>query len=656
MLAYAVGEDGGMEQNMADYEQTHLVLGTAGHIDHGKSSLVLALTGTDPDRLAEEKKRGITIELGFARLNLGDGRSMGVVDVPGHEKFVRQMIAGSTGIDVALLVIAADDGVMPQTREHVAVLQTLGVPTCVVALTKIDLCDPEWVEMVADEIASFLEGTPFEGAPIVPVSSRTGVGVEDVRAELARVSRNATALHRVAGMRQPVDRVFTIKGAGTVVTGTLWSGSVHPGDTVQILPSGQTCRVRAVQVHDEPVDEAAAGNRVALNLADASANDVRPGDFLAASGLIEPTMRFDAHFTYLDSAKSGKPLQSGARMHVAHGTREVLGRVRFADGREALTAGESCLAQVRLEEPLPVSLGDRFIVRTYSPVSVAGGGQVLQAHPRSRTNLRDERAVLEALAAGNRQDAARIVLELSRVPLTAGDLAWRFGVGEESARALLRAEVESRRAKLLGGAWYATPSSVRRFVSAIQKALLEFHASNPTQAGVAKEELRRKCLPQVSADCFDALLAEAVAAKSAVVTGGLVGHPTAQGAAAQAEADAAEALAAALAAHGLASPPVAELAKEVGVDVSLARRALARLREEGRVYRVSTEQFCDAEAVQACKQAIADALAKGAAGTVAGLKDAMGGISRKYAVPLLEAFDAEGFTKREGDVRVLRGK
>ena len=639
---------------MAEYEQTHLVLGTAGHIDHGKSSLVLALTGTDPDRLAEEKKRGITIELGFARLDLGDGRSMGVVDVPGHEKFVRQMIAGSTGIDVALLVIAADDGIMPQTLEHVAVLQTLGVPTCVVALTKIDLCEPEWVDMVADDIASFLEGTPFADAPIVPVSSRTGEGVEDVRSALAKASRGAEALHRGTGVRQPVDRVFTIKGAGTVVTGTLWSGVVHPGDTVEVLPQKRSCRVRSVQMHDEPVEEAAAGNRVALNLVDVKTDEVRPGDFLATPGLIEPTMRFDAHFTYLDSAKSGKPLENGVRMHVAHGTKEVLGRVLFADGRKRLAAGECCFAQVRLEEPLPVSMGDRFIVRTYSPVSVAGGGQVLQAHPRARTNLHDERAVLEALAAGNLQGAARVVLEQCSVPLTANELAWRFGIGGESARLLLQTEVEERRAKPVGESWYATPSAVRRTVSAIEKALLVFHADNPAKAGLAKEELRRKCLPRVDAACFDALVSEAVSSRSAVVAGGLVGHPTAQGAAQQAERDAAEALSAALTAHGLTPPSLTELAAEVGIDVSLARRALARLREEGRAYRVSTEQFYDGAAIATCKQAIADVLANGGEGTVAGLKDAMGGISRKYAVPLLEAFDAEGFTMRVGDARVLR--
>ena len=639
---------------MDEHKQVNLVLGTAGHIDHGKSSLVLALTGTDPDRLVEEKKRGITIELGFAQLDLGNGLAMGVVDVPGHEKFVRQMIAGATGIDVALLVIAADDGIMPQTLEHVAVLQMLGVPTCVVALTKIDLCDEEWVDMVAEDVASYLAGTTFAGAPIIRVSSRTGEGVEDVRAALAKASKGAQALHRDAGMRQPVDRAFTIKGAGTVITGTLWSGTVSPGDTVEILPSHKTCRVRSVQMHDRPVDEADAGNRVALNLVDVKLDEVRPGDFLAAPGLIEPTSFFDAQMTYLDTAKSGKPLESGVRMHVAHGTKEVIGRVLFADGLKKLSPGETTFVQVRLEEPLPVSYGDRFIVRTYSPVFVAGGGMVLQAHPRRSTNLYDERSVLEALAAGDRQEALNRVLALSSAPFTAKDLAWRFGMGEEAALSLLQAAVDAHKACRVDDTWFATQPIVRRSVSAIEKELLSFHAENPGKAGLPKEELRHRCLPHIDASCFDALLDEAVSAKAAVVGGGVVGHPTAQGAIKQVEEDAATALGAALRGHGLTPPPLSDLAKQAGVDVALARRVLARMRDEGAVYRVSSELFYDGEAVRACKDAIADVLRNGGEGTIAGLKEAMGGISRKYAVPLLEAFDAEGFTAREGDARILR--
>ena len=308
---------------MSGRTQTDLVLGTAGHIDHGKSSLVLALTGTDPDRLAEEKQRGITIELGFARLALPDGTVLGVVDVPGHERFVRQMIAGSTGIDLALLCIAADDGIMPQTEEHLAVLELLGIRTCVAALTKTDLVDEEWALFMADEVRGRLAGTPFADADIVPVSSRTGAGLPELQEALTRAARTTRRAKAGSRLRLPVDRVFSIKGAGTVVTGTLWSGSARMGDEVEVLPSGLRTRVRSVQVHGEPVDRADAGHRVALNLNAVSTDEVRPGDFLAAPGAASATDRFDAHLAFLGVPGKGKPL-----VHRALGSLEKQGLVR----------------------------------------------------------------------------------------------------------------------------------------------------------------------------------------------------------------------------------------------------------------------------------------------------------------------------------------
>lgn len=639
--------------------QPNLVLGTAGHIDHGKSSLILALTGTDPDRLAEEKQRGITIGLGFAQLDLGDGRHMGVVDVPGHEKFVRQMIAGATGIDVALLVIAADDGIMPQTLEHIAVLQTLGVPTCVVALTKTDLVDADWLKLASEEIRSFLADTPYANAPIVPVSSRTGEGVEDVRSALAEVSKNAVALHRSSALRQPVDRVFTIKGAGTVITGTLWSGVAHIGDSVEILPSAKLSRIRSIQMHDQPVEDAAAGNRVALNLVDVKVDEVRPGDFLATPGLIKPTTTFDVHLTYLDTAKTGKPLESGARMHVAHGTKEVLGRVLFANGLEKLAPGQSSYAQIRLEEPLPVSCGDRFVVRTYSPVFVAGGGQVLLAHPRMRTTLYGDEAIFDALTSGNIQNAIEQALDVQAVPVTAKELAYLFGMDPSVVQGYLTEAVEAGRVMALGGGgmYFTTQATKQRALSTLENALLNFHSENPSKMGVPKEELRQQCFPRMDAACFDLILAEAQAANIAAEHTGLIGHASSQGAAQQAEAEATEAVSKALAAHGLVPPEVKELAAEMGLDQSLVRRALARLRDEGRAVRINSEFFYDGEVVEACKQRIIAHLKAGGEGTMAGLKEVMGeGVSRKYAMPILELFDAQGITERVGDARVLLEK
>lgn len=320
-----------------------LVLGTAGHIDHGKSSLILALTGTDPDRLSEEKQRGITIELGFARLSLDDGTTLGVVDVPGHEKFVRQMISGSTGIDMALLCIAADDGVMPQTTEHLAVLELLRIPTLVVALTKTDLVDDEWVEFMIDEVKGRLADGPYENAEIIAVSSRTGEGLDDLKAALGRAAKATKRQKASDSARLPIDRVFTIKGAGTIITGTLWSGAISIGDELEVLPSRLMSRVRSIQIHGESVDRAEAGHRVALNLNALSTEEVRPGDFLAAPHTVTATDRFDADFTYLGlSSIRQTPRKRGARPCFARNARghranpSHRGRAGFQAGRESL--------------------------------------------------------------------------------------------------------------------------------------------------------------------------------------------------------------------------------------------------------------------------------------------------------------------------------
>ena len=633
-----------------------LILGTAGHIDHGKSALVKALTGTDPDRLAEEKERGITIQLGFARLELPDGRTMGVVDVPGHERFVRQMIAGATGVDVALLVIAADDGIMPQTVEHIAVLQTLGVEACVVALTKTDLVDDDWVEFVADEVRSRLASTPYADAPIVPVSSRTGAGLDDVRQAIQDACGKAARADHGEAMRLPVDRVFTIKGAGTVITGTLWGGTAAPGDTVEILPGGKKSRVRGVQVHGQPIGQARPGNRVAVNLADASTDEVAPGDMLAAPGQVGLTNRFDCRITHIDTAGAGKPLATGARMHIAHGTREVLGRVLFCDGLKELAAGESAFAQIRLEEPLAVRYGDRFIVRTYSPVHVAGGGMVLLARPRHRTNLKPgEAALLEALAKVDAAHAVAQAVALQPYPVSALRVASYIGASRELVAEALEKSAASGEVRVIDAApdrLYTTTSAMSRLLAKVERALVEFHSANPSEAGMSAEALRRTCFPRMEGAVFSAIVDEAARAGSVVVRGGSIGHPSAQGSVQQVLDNAADALAKALAEQGMSPETLDHLAAHAGVPQDRVGKAAAALVESGRAYRVSANLLFDARAVASAKQAIAEHLRAGGAGTVAALRDVMG-TSRKYAVPLLEKFDAEKFTKRDGDERTL---
>lgn len=638
--------------------QPDLILGTAGHIDHGKSALVRALTGTDPDRLTEEKQRGITITLGFARLELPNGRTMGIVDVPGHERFVRQMIAGATGVDVALLVIAADDGIMPQTIEHLAVLQTLGIRACVVALTKTDLVDEDWVEFAIGEIDAFLANTPYAGARIVPVSSKTGFGLDELKLATQETAEKANRVQGGTAARLPIDRSFTIKGAGTVVTGTLWSGAVSPGDELEALPQGRRYRVRGVQIHGESADRALAGNRVALNLADAATDDAPAGSFLCTPGSVQLTDRFDCLLTYLDTAKSNKPLETGASMHIAHGTREVLGHVLFCDGRQKLAPGDSAYAQIRLEQELPLSSGDRFVVRSYSPVRVAGGGQVLLAHPRRRTNLNSAmHALLDALSAGDVQRACGLAVATQPTPVTPKQMARFIGIEASVAAEALEACAETGAINVIGSdgeeRFYLTQSALRKLAGAIDRTLIRFHSDNPTDAGMSKEALRHKCFPNMSTACFEAVIRQLSESGAVVARAGLVGHPSAQGSAQQALDNAADVIANLLAQQGMTPDTLPYLVEKSGLDKSMAGKAITALVDSGRIYRVSADLFFDAGAIAKAKGAVAAHLRAGKPGTTAALKEVMG-TSRKFAVPLLERFDAERFTKRMGDERALR--
>ncbi len=526
-----------------------LVLGTAGHIDHGKSALVRALTGTDPDRLPEEKERGVTIELGFAQLQLPSGRTMGVVDVPGHERFVRQMVAGATGIDVVLLVVAADDGVMPQTREHLAIIDLLGVPKGVVALTKSDLADEDWIELVAEDIRTLIEGTSIDGAPIVPVSSRTGAGLPELLAAIDEVADEAASRHAELPLRLPVDRVFTIAGAGTVVTGTMWSGSAVRDQLVELYPSGKRGRIRSVQMHGAQVEKAGAGNRVALNIAGLDRDEIERGDIVAEPGSLSTTDRFDAYVTYLASEE--KPLESGTRVHVHHGTREVLGRVLFMDA-PLLQPGERGLAQIRLEEPLAPRYDDRFIIRSYSPMWTIGGGVVLDVLPPRRTTLRPhERELLEALRAHDLSSAALGLLAARAIPMTSAQVAQALGVPRAGVASDLN-QAALERLKVGSDTYYVTAEALEAHLQAAERELLAYHDANPNATGLGIAALRDKVDRRLEPKVFDALLALAVERGTIVLAGGEARHPKAASVALASEAEATEKLAALLARQALA--------------------------------------------------------------------------------------------------------
>lgn len=638
--------------------QRHLILGTAGHIDHGKSSLILAMTGEDPDRLAEEKRRGITIELGFAQLDLPDGTRMGVVDVPGHEKFVRQMIAGSTGIDVALLCIAADDGIMPQTREHLSVLQLLGVSTCVVALTKIDLVDQEWVDFMVGEVQEALTNTPYASCEIVPISSRTGEGIEDLKAALARAAQSVVRIDRGNVPRMPVDRSFSIQGAGTVVTGTLWAGELHVGDELEILPRGTVAGVRGLQEHGCAVDKAQAGERVAVNLRGVKTSDVRPGDFLASPHTLQATDRFDAWLTYVEWGEThgSKPLATGTRVHVAHGTREVIGRVLLMDGKPELACGKAAFAQIRLDEPLPVTWRDHFVIRSYSPVRVVGGGMVLKAHPRRRTTLAPgEEDLLCALRAEDASGAARCAAMLQQHLFGIRGIVQACGCSDAQAREAVEGLVSAKKLVRLDDgdeAYYAQRSVLAREVSAVENALLAFHAENPAEAGISCDQLARRLGKAIDARTAGVLVQEACRARRAVMVGDKVCHPSAQAGIQAAHDQAKRTVTAALDAAGATPPALDEVLAQAGIQAALGRRVALEAAQEGSLVRIAKDLFYAKEPYDALRNAAVAHLREHGASSAADIKDAMG-VSRKFAMPLLEHFDAEGITVREGDLRRL---
>lgn len=640
---------------MSESFSESVVIGTAGHIDHGKSSLVLALTGVDPDRLAEEKKRGITIELGFAKLDLPNGTSASIVDVPGHEKFVRQMISGASGIDAALLVIAADDGIMPQTKEHLAVLRLLEIPTCVVALTKCDMVDDEWADFVADEVSALMSETPYAGCPVIKTSSKTGLGLEDLKHALESAVSAGQRAHSHDGLRFPVDRCFVIKGAGTVVTGTLWSGTVRTGDEVKILPSGIKARVRSLQVHGQDADASGAGHRLAMNLNAVSTDQVRPGDFIVSPNAPDVSDRFDAAIVHLDPEKGAKPLESGVRVRIAHGTKEVLGRILLMDGLKSLQPGERAWAQIRLETPLSVERGERFVIRSYSPVHVVGGGQILLSHPRRRSILdENERSMLSAIESGNLEKAILSLVEAPEAFVKPSDAASLFDMDEGKVAALLDAMAKSKRIVKFGddAELYATRGSLQKAAASLEKALLGFHAKNPTDLGMTKAALHHDALPKLDGRVFEAVLGHAEKAGGLIVSEGVVSHPKAgAGAKAKAEKTASEALS--ILKDALTTPPsVPEVQAKIGCTASEAYAAFGRLEKDGVAVKIDRDLYMETEAFESLAKAVRSELESCGEANAARLKDAMG-ISRKYAIPVLEKLDALGVTKRVGDVRTL---
>ena len=634
-----------------------VIMGTAGHIDHGKTTLVKALTGIDCDRLAEEKKRGITIELGFAFMDLPPGkagpRRLGVVDVPGHERFVKNMVAGAAGIDFVVLVIAADEGIMPQTREHLEICSLLGITTGVVALTKIDMVEPDWLMMVEEEVAAYLKGSFLEGAPIMPVSAHTGQGLAELKAELAKLAESYEPHRRSDLFRLPVDRVFTMKGYGTVVTGTLVSGKVKVGEDVTVYPGGLSSKVRTLQSHGAQVEEVAAGSRTAVNLSGLEVEELSRGDVLARPGSLFPSLSWDVELTCLKS--SPRSIKHRKEVHFHHGAREVMARVYMLEG-EALEPGQTAICRIRFTEPLAGVFGDRVVARSFSPLRTIAGGRLLSPLPHRVKRFSPAVATLRGLGSGTPEEIVQAQLAL------AGTAGLTF------AQLLVASSMETKALdkalQLMGGRQEAflIDREARAYVSgtvvqALSDGLLaflgEFHAREPMKPGVARGGLAstwgRRLSPKLFHFVLEGLLRKgAIAAEQELLR--LPGHKVSLASDASALR---QKLLDAYTAGGLTPPNMKDVLEPLNLTFKEAAAVFKVLQDEGRLVKIKEEMYFDAASVAGLIEKVVAFFATREDMHPQDFRE-VSGLSRKYAIPLLEYFDKEKLTVRVGDNRRLR--
>lgn len=629
----------------------HVIAGTAGHIDHGKSALVEALTGTNPDRLEEEKRRGITIDLGFAFLDLGEVR-LGFVDVPGHEKFVRNMLAGVGGIDVVLFAIAADESIKPQTREHFDICRLLGIPRGIIAITKSDLVNTDALGLVRLEIEEFVRGSFLEAAPIVAVSARTGAGLEALKQELLRVARAVPAKDETRRFRLPIDRAFAMKGFGTVVTGTLVSGSVNVEDEAELYPAGKIVRIRGLRSGGNKIARAVAGQRTAANLAGVEREEIERGMALAPPGIFAATARVDARVTLLSSAR---PLKNRARVHFHQGTAEAIAEVILLDGDAEMAPGESGFVQLRLDARILVLPGDRFILRQFSPVVTIGGGVVLDARPsRHRRNDPGVKLFLETLERGTRDEILGALAEASSRVLTLRSIESRTGWMETEIREAATKLAASGRARILAEQPLTIVSMrlAEECAAAVRKVIEDFHKANPLLPGIPKQELRGRA-GNPGGEMFQAVLDDLVKARAVIVSGDVVQRAGREIVLSAEEVRAKELIEREFEGAGLAVPSFATVLEKLPVERQRAQKILQILLREKTLIKIAEDLVFHRTAIARLREMLGKYRKERGQRLPIGAFKELTGVTRKYAIPLLEYLDREHVTRRAGDERVI---
>ena len=620
----------------------YVVLGTAGHIDHGKITLVKALTGTDPDRLKEEKERGITIDLGFANLDYPEaGLTVGIVDVPGHERLIRNMLAGAGGIDIVLLVIAADEGIMPQSREHLQICELLKISRGLVALTKADLVESDWLELVAGEAREFVKGSFLEGAPVIPVSAKSGLNIDLLKEKIKEIALGVKEKQAGGLFRLPVDRVFTLKGFGTVVTGTALSGTVRAEETVQMLPKGIETRIRGIQSHGKPVKEAFAGQRVALNLQGVEKDELERGDVVVSPGRFQPVSAMDVKIELLPGAPS---IKSGARVHFHLGTSEKVARVVLYD-RQELKGGESSYAQLRLSGPVVAQGMDRFVVRRLSPLETMGGGSVLDPRPGRRKKsmgledlgIYEKGSLKEKLS---RKIMSSALKSISKLELE----GWVRAEVKEVDKALDELQKEKAVIQVGDGA-FVHSDVFSAFRQAAMNLAGQFHKKNPLRPGMPREELRADL--KADQKVFSGLLPlvrELVSEKDSVRLASF------QAALSGKDEQFREKIIRELEAAGFQPPEKSELAKKLALDEKRLTDVLRLMDKEGVLIRINDALYLPSSIFQRMISLLKGFFAKKPEMAVSEFRDVLG-TTRKYALPYLEYLDSHKLTMRVGDTR-----
>ena len=627
-----------------------IIVGTAGHIDHGKTALVKALTGIDADRLEEEKRRGITIDLGFAHSELpgqfGERLRFGFVDVPGHERFVRNMLAGVGGIDLVLLVIAADEGIKPQTREHFDICRLLGIRHGITVLTKSDTVDAETLEVVRLEVEDFLQGSFLGSSPIVPVSALKSTGLDELKTHLISIAAQLPARDANAIARLPIDRVFTMKGFGTVVTGTLVAGTIGKEDELQLFPAGKTIRVRGVQVHGASTERAVAGERTALNLAGVDKDELERGMALASPGVLQTSSRIDVKLSLLPSAK---PLKSGARVHFHAFASETIVTVNLYENKQ-LKAGAETFAQLRLSAPLLLLPGDRFIIRQFSPVITIGGGVVLDAFPISKQKPEVREQLLTAGASGNHEPilmariARRGASGISFQQLVT-ETGWRASVIAAKLDPLLRNGVSAK-----VGNHFLVSEAISGLKATLLSALDSFQTQNTLSSGMSQKTLRQKS--SIDAELFPDLIAQLVKEGKIEAVGDIV-HLRGRGVVMKdEEAESRKLIEQAFSAAGLKVPALKDVLAGLKIDKARAQKLVTLLLRDKVLIKVSDDLVFHQGALNELRKNLAAQKATSPKIDVGRFKE-LTGVSRKYAIPLLEYLDRERVTRRIGDERVI---